>query len=183
MAFKKMETPKYTYILYVRQDNEDMAKLKKALNNLTGGAHTEGTKDIIIDFSSTIPIYSTELGAIVIASKRIKTFKRNIIMLVRSDVKKMITSTNIENLKNLIIRENNYDKTAEIPAAAPPEKPEDGIDSDIQQKHISFKTDQNTEHTLTRMRCTECGYVIWVDEYNLNSGQPYCPFKHKMKEE
>ncbi len=107
MALKKLESSRFIYISYCRDNYKELTHFKTLLAN--SGSLSEGNKDIVIDLSGSDFISSPELGAIIRLLKRLQGSRRCLRIIAGPTVKKLMNTTNVSRIKNMVVYEGQKD--------------------------------------------------------------------------
>jgi anti-anti-sigma regulatory factor len=121
MAFEKKDTSIFTYLFYKREHSGDFEAIKRELLILT--SKLSDGKDIILDLSSLSTISSVEIGFVARIINTLKGSTRQLRIVANGQIKRMLDSTGITKLPNLIIYETREQFVEEIKKIAPHENP------------------------------------------------------------
>jgi len=172
MPFKQYETPKYHYILYVKKSSTDLNKLKTTLNSLTSGINTEA-KDIVVDFNGSKLIYSNEIGVLIHAVKNLGGSQRRLIVITTPTIKKIIDSTNMPKVHNLV-----FDVNEEVEESLSETNQKSSVEKQQQEK----TTPVQDNSAFTKLLCPTCCYEIWTTPRWIAMGKPTCPCGNEFRE-
>lgn len=115
MALKKIENSHLIYISYIRESFKEFEQFKNILAN--SGSLSENEKDIVIDLTGTSYISSPEIGAIIRLVKRLQGTRRFLHIIATPSIKKVLDSTNVNRIKNLVIYQGQQEFKQKMKAA------------------------------------------------------------------
>jgi hypothetical protein len=93
--------PDYTYIRYVREGYHDLDCLKKELAGLVPAGSEQ--KDVVIDFSESDFIVSSEIRVIVTLLRRLGKSAVNVHLIASLKVKQVLLSNNLQKVAGFFI--------------------------------------------------------------------------------
>ena len=117
MAIKVSEHEQLVYVSYQRQEFKDSDQLKRILGNQTSPLIE---KDVVVDFSGCNCLTSPEIGAVARLLQAFQGSTRYLRIVTNPDVKKMLESTNVTRLSNLVIYDNQQQFIEEVKKSAKP---------------------------------------------------------------
>ncbi len=100
MSVKKSLFNNVIYIRFIRQDYQDSSLFR---NELESTSVLNGAKDIVIDFTGSVLLTSSEIGMLICLVKELKETDRRIKLIVTPLISTALESTNMQNNKNVII--------------------------------------------------------------------------------
>ncbi len=104
MSLKKNVNEQFIYLNYIRQGYNDFVEFKREVENVIN--NQAEYKDIVIDFTGSKVIYSSEISLIVRILNSFKGTARFLRVVSNPDIHNMLMSTNINQLENFSIYNN-----------------------------------------------------------------------------
>jgi len=104
MALKKRTTEQFIYVNYQRDNYKDFNDYKRELENML--STTVGDRDVVIDFTGSSGVSSSEIGMLVRLINKFKGTARFVRVVGNEFVTKMLKSTNIQKLDNFLLYDN-----------------------------------------------------------------------------
>jgi anti-anti-sigma regulatory factor len=104
VPLKKKVTDQFVYLSYIRKDFKDFDHFKRELENMLSA--TTGTRDLVIDFTGSTGIVSSEIGLLVRLVNLFKGSARYLRIVGSDKTLSMLKSTNIQNLENIMMYED-----------------------------------------------------------------------------
>ena len=101
MSIKKSVTEQFIYLRYVRKEYKDFSLFKRELENMLSS--TVGDRDVVVDFSGSVGISSSEIGLLVRLINKFRGTARYLRVVGTEQITKTLKSTNIHKLENLTI--------------------------------------------------------------------------------
>lgn len=101
MPVKKSTTDQFIYIGYKRENYDDFNHFKRELENMISSA--VGDRDVVVDFSGSTGIASSEIGLLVRLINKFKGTARYLRIVGTEQITKTLLLTNIDKLGNLTI--------------------------------------------------------------------------------
>ena len=101
MPVTKSTTDQFIYIRYKRENFEDFNQFKRELENMISSA--VGDRDVVVDFSESSGVASSEIGLLVRLINKFKGTARYLRIVGNEQITKTLLLTNIDKLGNLII--------------------------------------------------------------------------------
>jgi anti-anti-sigma regulatory factor len=101
MPVKKSTTEQFIHIRYKREDFEDFNQFKKELEDMINSE--VGERDVVVDFSESSGVASSEIGLLVRLINKFKGTARYLRIVGNEQITKTLLLTNIDKLGNLII--------------------------------------------------------------------------------
>jgi anti-anti-sigma factor len=114
------DTPVFTYLVYQRDLNTDVDTLKKEIGNILFNLAPD--KDVVLDMSNIKNISSSEIGIIVKVRNQCNGRNRIIRVVANPMLKKMLDSTGMSKLSDLLIYETREQFAEELKKLIPPIK-------------------------------------------------------------
>ena len=101
MSLKKSVTDQFIYLRYVRKEYKDFSYFKRELENMLSSS--VGDRDVVVDFTSSTGITSSEIGLLVRLINKFKGTARFLRIVGTEQITKTLKSTCIDKLENLTI--------------------------------------------------------------------------------
>ena len=101
MTLKKRITGQFLYINYTRENFKDFNDYKRELENML--SVSVGDRDVVIDFTGSSGVASSEIGLLVRLINKFKGTARFVRVVGNEFVTKMLKSTNIQKLDNFLL--------------------------------------------------------------------------------
>lgn len=99
MSLKKKTNNQFVYLSYVRESHQDFKRFKRELENIANTVVS--SKDVVIDFTGSNEISSSEIGIMVRVLNKFQHTPRFLRIVGNERILKTLESTNIHNLDNL----------------------------------------------------------------------------------
>ena len=101
MAFRKVDHKELIYLAYNREAAKDFDNFKREVVNAT--SVTSAQKDLVIDLTGSSTVTSPELGILIRILQNFKDSTRSLRIITTPEIRRIIDSTNISRLKNLVL--------------------------------------------------------------------------------
>ena len=101
MSLKKSVTEQFIYLRYVRKEYKDFSYFKRELENMLSSS--VGNRDVVVDFTGSTGITSSEIGLLVRLTNKFKGTARFLRIVGTEQITKTLKSTNVHKLENLTI--------------------------------------------------------------------------------
>lgn len=104
MPLKKRILSQFIYLHFIREDYKDFTLFKRELENML--SQSVGDRDIVIDFTGSSGITSSEIGLLVRLINHFQGTARFLRIVGTEKTIATLKSTNIQNLENFMIYED-----------------------------------------------------------------------------
>ncbi len=104
MPIRKKIIDQFVYLSYVREDHKDFIHFKRELENML--SLEIGNKDVVVDFTGSDGVTSSEIGLLVRLTNTFQKSARYVRIVGDEKVVNTLKSTNIQDLKNFMIYNN-----------------------------------------------------------------------------
>ncbi len=112
MSLKKRTLAQFVYLNYIREDYKDFNSFKRELENMLSLEVKD--RDVVVDFTGSGGIVSSEIGLLVRLINHFEGTARFLRIVGSEKTLSSLKSTNIQNLKNIMIYDDQKSFLEEV---------------------------------------------------------------------